>query len=1122
MAHILRNVEKTFTFDEQRIEFNELAVDVYNLRHDFEEIGLNDIAKVDVGPESSWVIGNIIKWDGTNWSRDIDVSGITLSVVYNPLSYNPTVEERGNIEYDGTTGVFTYTPPTLFSGDYDDLSNKPTFTDNNDYVTDASLGTGVDAKKLTLSFTDTTLNKTVDLSTIGSTINNLSDLDDTNISNNVQPNDLLKWDGTDWVSFTPSYLTSYTPDGNDYVNGLSLSGTDLTLEFSTSSLNQTIDLASLSGGAENYTDLDDTPSAYPAANATTKWIKVNTAGDGLEWTDAPVQVQADWTQAVTTALDYIKNKPQIPAAQVQADWDESVPTEIDFIKNKPDIPTEIEDLNVTITNIDDGHVLKWQTDQWVNAVDNVGTGGTGIALDDLEVVSPNPPASGSGGLAYNNLTGKFTYTPPVLENTTYSQSAVASGDNVNLRLTAGGSGSGNDDILITAGSNITFSSITANGFTIDASGGGSGVTNGDKGDITVSNAGTNSENWSIDNNTIGTDELSALGTTDLTTYLRGDNTWQPLSGLSGLQHVKEDLTPELGGKLETGTHTIDFTGSGSGAIFGGPSTTYGSRMFIHHDTSSNTSFIDDASNTGLYLMYYNQVVIKNRTGSTQLTVSDSGVQPSKLLDKDGQMGSVGQILSSTGTQLDWIPAPSGGANVDTSDTPPTSPSDGDLWWNSNNGELHIYYEDTNSSQWVEANGGGGSGSGSTTFTGLTDTPNTHDNDKWLKSSGGNLVWADAPIATSSNNNDTYVTYLNGQPRWSLQTVANNWQESISYQTASNTGPGGVSLAPLCDGNNGTYVNMGIGHANISYLWLSQAWLTDVIKVTIGYDGDGWVGFGGSGTNPSILPVEGGGTYTSGISGSPTELVLWDSSSPAFSGQLQNISFTSYDDPNGTAPGGVIKGATSVCHVYYFKITRSIDNVLTEITYTFTTDNTTDKIEELNSSIEVIDNATDGRVKITLDGKEQFIFDETGNGQGAELTLNGGFINGEGAKLTINGGMPSGTGGISFFNTKTTASTETYNLPTAYPSTSDKVLGCTTTGTMSWVDKAAAATLPEYSIEAMLSTGIQLMKDGTSAATDRVFFDEGHGMSIVRTNTSPWTIEFSAAAPPFESNWHIPL
>tara|TARA_B100000214_G_scaffold184928_1_gene133363 strand:+ start:3491 stop:4078 length:588 start_codon:yes stop_codon:yes gene_type:complete len=66
---------------------------------------------------------------------------------------------------------------------------------------------------------------------------------------------------------------------------------------------------------------------------------------------------------------------------------------------------------------------------------------------------------------------------------------------------------------------------------VDASGRGvnSGVTDGDKGDITVSNAGTNSENWAIDNNTIGTDELSASGTTDATTYLRGDNTWQTIS-----------------------------------------------------------------------------------------------------------------------------------------------------------------------------------------------------------------------------------------------------------------------------------------------------------------------------------------------------------------------------------------------------------------------------------------------------------------------------------------------------------------------------------------------------------------------------------------------------------------
>ena len=49
---------------------------------------------------------------------------------------------------------------------------------------------------------------------------------------------------------------------------------------------------------------------------------------------------------------------------------------------------------------------------------------------------------------------------------------------------------------------------------------------------------------------------------------------------------------------------------------------------------------------------------------------------------------------------------SGGANVTTSDTPPANPNDGDLWWDSQNGRLLVYYEDANSSQWVDASGRG--------------------------------------------------------------------------------------------------------------------------------------------------------------------------------------------------------------------------------------------------------------------------------------------------------------------------------------------------------------------------------------------------------------------------------
>ena len=43
---------------------------------------------------------------------------------------------------------------------------------------------------------------------------------------------------------------------------------------------------------------------------------------------------------------------------------------------------------------------------------------------------------------------------------------------------------------------------------------------------------------------------------------------------------------------------------------------------------------------------------------------------------------------------------SGGANVTISETAPSSPSAGDLWWDSSKATPYIYYTDSDSSQWV--------------------------------------------------------------------------------------------------------------------------------------------------------------------------------------------------------------------------------------------------------------------------------------------------------------------------------------------------------------------------------------------------------------------------------------
>ena len=69
------------------------------------------------------------------------------------------------------------------------------------------------------------------------------------------------------------------------------------------------------------------------------------------------------------------------------------------------------DLDVEPSN---GQILKYSTanDRFELGAD---AGSTGIALTDLSVTQAS--ASGSGTLAYNNSTGVFTYTPPVLSTT---------------------------------------------------------------------------------------------------------------------------------------------------------------------------------------------------------------------------------------------------------------------------------------------------------------------------------------------------------------------------------------------------------------------------------------------------------------------------------------------------------------------------------------------------------------------------------------------------------------------------------------------------------------------------------------------------------------------------------
>mgnify|MGYP001242416500 CR=1 FL=1 len=131
----------------------------------------------------------------------------------------------------------------------------------------------------------------------------------------------------------------------------------------------------------------------------------------------------------------------------------------------------------------------------------------------------------------------------------------------------------------------------------------------------------------------------------------------------------------------------------------------------------------------------------------------------------GQEPTDGTVLSWNASLLagagdyEWISQSSGGsASVAVGATAPTSPSDNDLWWDSFEGKLKIYYNDATSSQWVDAS----PFQQITTLDNLGDfdtvsnPPQTTDVLTWT----ANNVW-EPQMGPGAFSNSDVSAYLNG-------------------------------------------------------------------------------------------------------------------------------------------------------------------------------------------------------------------------------------------------------------------------------------------------------------------------------------------------------------------------
>ena len=66
------------------------------------------------------------------------------------------------------------------------------------------------------------------------------------------------------------------------------------------------------------------------------------------------------------------------------------------------------------------------------------------------------------------------------------------------------------------------------------------------------------------------------------------------------------------------------------------------------------------------------------------------------------MITAGTNISISSVTANGFTLSSSGATCTTSDSAPSTPTQGDLWWKSDEGRLKVYYGDGDSNQWVDA------------------------------------------------------------------------------------------------------------------------------------------------------------------------------------------------------------------------------------------------------------------------------------------------------------------------------------------------------------------------------------------------------------------------------------
>jgi len=248
----------------------------------------------------------------------------------------------------------------------------------------------------------------------------------------------------------------------------------------------------------------------------------------------------------------------------------------------------------------------------------VGSGSGVIVRDDGTLVGTAGTINFGSNLSVSAVSAGIVTVTGTDTNTTYTQAAVADGSNVNLRLT--GSDSTTDDILLTAGTNITFSSVTAGGLTISASGGSGSIAGIDTTgtstftNLNVTGVSTFAGITTVTGPTLFVKQLNASGVVTASSFSgSGINLTGIVTSIASGSGISIDQS--------TGKVTITATG-GSGSIAG--IDTSGTSTFNNLNVTGVSTFAGIATVTGTTL-FAKQLNVSGVVTASSFSGSASGL-----------------------------------------------------------------------------------------------------------------------------------------------------------------------------------------------------------------------------------------------------------------------------------------------------------------------------------------------------------------------------------------------------------------------------------------------------------------------------------------------------------------